>query len=297
LGLASFVQKEFLHGLKAARRSTVIRFILVATILTGGLIVGREVWPEFINLPSLLITVGGTLTVTLLTFSWTQICELGKALYSLSTEEWQTLEERIAELERLAHLYRLEGPRGLESQEDNIADPFLGRGIGMVADLHREEDIRQSLESEFSTFFSRYEVARQILLMVGKLLPAFGLIGTLIGFVLLLHQISSLDPHTLASALSIAVLTTLYGALLANVVVLPLAAKLHSFGHEREAIMRFTLEGVVLLARGEAPSAIERRLSALLPSTQHRQGWEGAWGSGYRPAFSLQRPVLSQVER
>jgi chemotaxis protein MotA len=275
----------------------VVRFILVATILAGGLITGGTVWPEFLNLPSLLITLGGTLTVTLLTFSWTQLRELGRALHSLWTKEWQTAEERTAELERLAHLYRLEGPRGLESQEGNITDPFLGQGIRMVVDLHKEEDIRNSLESEFSAFFSRYQVAREILLMAGKLLPAFGLIGTLIGFVLLLRQISDLNPHTLASALSIAVLTTLYGALLANVFVLPLAAKLHSFEHEREAIMRFTLEGIVLLARGEAPSTIGRRLSGLFPSTQHRQSHEGVWGRSLKPVFSLQSPAWSQVER
>lgn len=274
-----------------------VRFILVATILAGGLIVGGEVWPEFLNLPSLLITVGGTLTVTLLTFSWTQIRELGRALYSLSTEEGQTPEERVAELERLAHLYRLEGPRGLESQEDSITDPFLGRGVSMVADLHKEEDIRHSLESEFSTFFSHYEAARQILLTVGKLLPAFGLIGTLIGLTLLLRQIADLDPRTLPSALSVAVLTTLYGALLANVVVLPLAAKLQSCGQEREAMMRLTLEGVVLIARGEAPSTIGRGLSALLPSAQPRQSQEGVWGSGYRLAFSPPRPALSPSTR
>lgn len=272
-----------------------VRFILVATIVGGGLIVGGEVWPEFLNLPSLIITVGGTLTVTLLTFSWTRMHELGRTLYGLLTEKRQTPEEQVAELKRLAHLYHLEGLKGLESQEDSIADPFLGQGISMVVDLRREEDIRDSLEREFLTFCSRYEAARQILLTVGRLLPAFGLIGTLIGLVLLLRQIPNLDLHTLPSALSVAVLTTLYGALLANLVVLPLAAKLQSFGHEGEAMMRLTLEGVMLLVQGEAPATIERRLTTLLLSTPPGPSPKGVWVT--RPALAPRRPAWSPSTR
>lgn len=272
-----------------------LRLVLAAVLVLGGGIVGRELWTGFFDLPSLLITVGGTLCVTLLTFSWARMRELGHILRELCTARPQSPQQQIAELKRLAHLYHLHGFKGLEKQEESIADPFLAQGISMLVDLQREERIQESLEKEFVHFVSRYEAARQILLTVGKLLPAFGLIGTLIGLVLLLHQLPHLDLQALPPALSVAVLTTLYGTLLANLVVLPLATKLHSFAHEREALMRLTLEGVLLLARGEHPATIERRLCTLLPVAWH--GHQKGQSGSHRLVFAPPRPSFRAAAR
>lgn len=266
-----------------------VRLIVAVILSTGGLIVGREIWPEFINLPSLCITVGGTLAVTFFTFSWTRIREFGSALYDLSTYKRQTPEAVIVELARLAQRYDKDGLRGLEGQEHTITDPFLGLGVRMVVDLHKEVEIRASLEQEILSFFRRYETAMQILSIVGRLLPAFGFIGTLIGLVLLLRQISHLDPQTLPAAFSLAVLTTLYGALLANVLVLPLAAKLQSFEQEREAQLRLALEGVVLLAHGTSASALERRLWELALAIEPDQPTEKA--AAPKSSFALRSPA------
>jgi chemotaxis protein MotA len=251
-----------------------IRLALAVMISGGGLVAGWEIWPEFINLPSLLITVGGTIAVTLFTFSWTRLRELGLTLYDLSTYRPQSAHAVIAQFKRLARLYHMEGPRGLEHQEHNISDSVLRLGVRMVGDLRKEKEIRASLEQEFVSFVQRYEATMQILLIVGRLLPAFGFIGTLIGLVLLLRQVSYLDPQSLPAAFSLAVLTTLYGALLANVLVLPLAAKLQAFEQERETTLRLTLEGVVLLARGESEEGIERKLWAFVMSNTAEQEQE-----------------------
>ncbi|MCS6924967.1 MAG: MotA/TolQ/ExbB proton channel family protein [Candidatus Binatia bacterium] len=274
-----------------------LRLLLATVLVLGGGIVGREIWAGFFNLPSLLITVGGTLCVTLLTFSWARLRELGSILRELCARRQQSPQKQIAELRRLAHLYHLQGLKGLEKQEGSIADPFLEQGIRMLVDLQREECIQENLEKEFIHFVSRYEAARQILLTVGKLLPAFGLIGTLIGLVLLLHQLPHLDLHALPSALSIAVLTTLYGTLLANLVVFPLATKLHSFAYEREALMRLTLEGVLSLARGEHPATIERRLRTLLPIAWQEQRNQAGQSGSHRSLFALQRSSLREATR
>lgn len=266
-----------------------VRLIVAVILSTFGLIIGREIWPEFINLPSLCITVGGTLAVTLFTFSWTRMREFGSALYDLSTYKRQTPQSLIAELVRLAQRYDKEGPRGLEGQEHTITDPFLGLGVKMVVDLHKEADIRASLEQEILSFFRRYETAMQILSIVGRLLPAFGFIGTLIGLVLLLRQISNLDPQTLPAAFSLAVLTTLYGALLANVLVLPLASKLQSFEQERETLLRLMLEGVALLAHGTPAPILERRLWDLVLATESEQPQERA--TPPKPSFALRSPA------
>jgi chemotaxis protein MotA len=266
-----------------------VRLIVAVILSTGGLVVGRDIWPEFINLPSLFITVGGTLAVTLLTFSWTRMREFGSALYDLSTYKQQSPAALIAEMARLAQRYDKDGIRGLEGQEHTITDPFLGLGVKMVVDLHKETEIRTSLEQEILSFFHRYETAMQILSTVGRLLPAFGFIGTLIGLVLLLRQIAQLDPQTLPAAFSLAVLTTLYGALLANVLVLPLAAKLQSFEQEREALLRLSLEGVVLLAHGTPAHTIERRLWELVLTSEPEQIQEKM--TAPKPTFALRSPA------
>jgi len=165
----------------------------------------------------------------------------------------------------------------VDSDKNNVGDRF-----------------RASLEQEFLSFFRRYEAAMQILLIVGKLLPAFGFIGTLIGLVLLLRQVSHLEPQALPAAFSLAVLTTLYGALLANVVILPLAAKLQSFEQERETTLRITLEGVVLLVRRESEESVERKLWALVVSTPAEQEQEKAVMR--KPSFALNGPAFGKTE-
>lgn len=273
-------------GHMAERRQVVIWFLIWAVFWGTGLFLVGMVWPEFFNLPSLLITLGGSLAVTLLSFSWGQVCDLTRGLWAVLFQERGDPAKRVEELNRWTQLYRLEGPRGLESREHRISDAFLGCGVRMLVDLRREDEIRARLEREMAAVVNQHEVSRQILMNLGRLLPAFGLIGTLIGFVLLLRHIPDQDPRNLTTALSLAVLTTLYGALLANVVVHPLAARLHSIASEKEAMMRLTLEWVLWLARGETPTLIHRRLSALLPAPDADPSREKQWG---KIVFSPQR--------
>jgi chemotaxis protein MotA len=117
-------------------------------------------------------------------------------------------------------------------------------------------------------------------------LPSFGLIGTLIGLVLLLRQMGGQDPEALTSSFALALMTTLYGALLANVVALPLAAKLQSVEQERKAVMRAVLEWTVALARGAAPSAVERKLGLLCAAVIEIPVKEKSWS---KRVFSWQR--------
>ncbi|MBI4522628.1 MAG: MotA/TolQ/ExbB proton channel family protein [Deltaproteobacteria bacterium] len=254
-----------------------VTVVLIASSLLSGLVFGRDALPGFIDFPSILITFGGTFAVTLVSFSWCQIRELGIVLLGLFTEERRAWREEIEDFKRLAHLYLVSGPRGLENQEKSINDPFVRRGIGMIVDLRREEEIREQLRREALLISNRQESARQVLLAVGKLLPAFGLIGTLIGLVVILRQIPHQGPDGLTSALSVAVLTTLYGAFSANVIIYPLVSKLQSASSEQELRMRLAMEGVACLARGEGPATVEQKLYALLPAVQFKQRVFDGW--------------------
>jgi chemotaxis protein MotA len=251
-----------------------VRLVFLAALAASAFYAGGEASRQFFDLSSFLITVGGTLAVIFLTFSWGRIRDAAALLRALWADKPQGREKLVDELTRLTRLYRIEGARGLEGQEGNIADPFLRRAVVLLIELEGEDNIRDQLENAALAFSARYEAAQQIILTMGKLLPSFGLIGTLIGLVLLLRQMDVSDPAALTSSFALAIMTTLYGALIANVVALPLAAKLHSVEQDRKAVMRAVLDWVVALARGAAPTAVERRLTALSQPQPYRQAAE-----------------------
>ena len=125
-----------------------------------------------------------------------------------------------------------------------------------------------------------------MLLTIGKLLPSFGMVGTLIGLVFLLRQANNPDPQALAPALALAVLTTLYGAVFANLLVLPLAAKLQMFMQSQEMLMGLTVEGAVLIASNQSPAIVRKRL-ALLATHGELPGKEPRTALREPPRFAL----------
>jgi chemotaxis protein MotA len=239
-----------------------VRLVLVPTALVAALLVGAELWPEFLNIPSLLLTLGGSVAVVFFSYSKSELCDLIAAVRALFTEPRKAFSDHANELSRLTRLYQVDGLRGLESQEQHLQDPFLKRGVAMLVDLQKSEKIHATLSRELASVLAQHEISRQILLTLGKLLPAFGLIGTLIGMVILLKDISAPNAPALPSALSLAVLTTLYGALLANVVVAPLAARLHAVAVEKETRMHSTLEWLAMLLRCETALAAAAKPAA-----------------------------------
>jgi chemotaxis protein MotA len=246
----------------------VLRFLLIPIAVIGGTIGAATIWPEFVNIPSLIVTVGGSIAVTWFSYSKSQLRGLIRAIKALFVEGHPEIEDQMTELSRLTRLYQLHGLRGLESQERLLLDPFLKRGVGLLIDLHKTDRIHATLENELARIASQHEISRQILLALGRLLPSFGLIGTLIGMVLLLQNLSGQNTQSLPSALGLAVLTTLYGAVIANVVVAPLAARLHSVAMEKEMQMRLIIDWIMMICRGEATSVIANKLGMSLPGAE-----------------------------
>jgi len=252
-----------------------VQWLLICIVGLAIAFVARETLLSFINLPALVITLGGTLAATSFSYSWETLKGLVSVVRTVLTSEFITPEKHLAQIIQLAQLNYLEGPRALESRETDLYDPLLRRAVGMIVDMRREDEVRQAVGHEFFLFAHRCESARQVLLTMGKLFPSFGMVGTLIGLVLLLRQSTNPDPQTLVPALAVAVLTTLYGAVFANALVLPLAAKLQAFIQDRELTLQLTLEGAVLIARGQAPAVVQKRLASLLiygePSTNDQR--------------------------
>jgi chemotaxis protein MotA len=174
-------------------------------------------------------------------------------------------EEVIVTLKRLGRIHRLEGMPAVERAGLQAADPFLRTAITLAAEGRDESELAAVLQGEVRRQAAEGDGARQVVLLLGKLFPAFGLIGTLIG---LAHLLRSLGAATSLAAigpgLGIAVTTTLYGAVLANVVVLPLATKLHAHLERRLLVMHMIIDGTLMVQRREYPTRIERVLRGAL---------------------------------
>jgi chemotaxis protein MotA len=230
-----------------------------AALALTTLAAGMAAYTGFLDPMSLLITVGGSLAVTRLTFPRARLLSawgyLGEAL---GVEAEPAL--LIRAFRTLAGVHRAEGERGLEEAATSLTDPFLRRAIELALECRDEAELHDTLLAEARKRLTDGEGARQVMVTLGKLLPAFGLIGTLIGLALLLRNLASADIASIGPGLGIAVLTTLYGAVLSNVVVLPLATKLQAHLARETLRLQVIIEGTLLVHRKEYPSRIERVL-------------------------------------
>ncbi len=210
---------------------------------------------------SLMITVGGALGVTYATFPRARL----RHAWALTGEALAApadFEPLIATVKHLAHVHRIDGVPALERAAAHADEPFLRDAVALAVEARTEVELRESLVGDARRWATDGEAARQVLVTLGKLFPAFGLIGTLLGLVSLMRHLGGADLSVVGPGLGMAVLTTLYGAVFANVVVLPLNAKLQAHLIRRALVMQMVIEGTLLLHRREYPTRIERALRA-----------------------------------
>ena len=238
--------------------------LLVGMGLVGAAIVNGGNALIFVNVPSLLIVVGGTIATLLMRFPMADAInglKVVKAAFFAAPPSPMALIEQIVEMARLA---RKEGVLALESVEPE--DPFMRQAIAQVVDGVDAGQIKRKLETELEQIQSRHDTNIGLYKMGGDVAPAFGMIGTLIGLVQMLSAME--DPSSIGPAMAVALLTTLYGAMIANLLCLPIADKLAFRSEEELFTKRLILEGVVAIGRGDTnPNAIRNMLVANLPAS------------------------------
>lgn len=165
---------------------------------------------------------------------------------------------------RLVLVRRRQGVRALEQAANEVGNPFLSLGVAMVADEKPAAEVRLRLEQEMDFILARRESERAVLSLMGRLAPAFGLAGTVVGLIRMLHTLK--DPGGVAAGMSVALLTTFYGLMLANLLVLPLERKLRERNREEAMEMTVITEGVTALAEVENSAAMAALLASYRPS-------------------------------
>lgn len=234
--------------------------IIIGAIATGGDIM------LFVNIPSVLIVVGGTFMVTLMQVSMKDFLgsfSIGmKAFFYKTDDARQLIEEAV----QLADIARKNGLLALEGQE--IGNDFLKTGINLCVDGHDPAFVQKILTKDIDLTIERHEVGQKMFRSMATMAPALGMIGTLVGLVQMLANMS--DPSSIGPAMAVALLTTLYGAVIANAFAIPMADKL-ARASELERINRsLILETISGIQEGMNPRVLEQLLSTYLPSGKRK---------------------------
>ena len=239
--------------------ATVVGIVLCIILILGSILMGGA--PIiFVNIPSVLIVVGGTLGATLIRNPLAEVIGTVKVVAKAFTVKVQDPAELIVKVVEFSRKARKEGMLALENIDCGY--DYLKKGITLAVDGLEQEEIKSILANDLQGMVNRHKRGKEILEGMGQAAPAFGMIGTLIGLVQMLSNMD--DPSAIGPAMAVALLTTLYGALIANVICIPLADKLKVRSREEVLAMSICFEGIVCLSQGDNPNAIDQKLKAFL---------------------------------
>lgn len=212
--------------------------------------------------PSLMITFGGAFAATLINFPLSQIIRVSKVVRKAFFSKSPPLNATIDLIIELTEKARKEGILSLENELPNIKDEFLKKAFQYVIDGIDRQLLKDTLRKEIAFLEERHRLGQEIFVSMGTYAPAFGMIGTLMGLILMLHNLD--DPKKVGPGMAIAIITTFYGALAAYLVFLPIAGKLKTRSNEEVLMKEVILEGVLSFHGGESPRVIREKLKSYL---------------------------------
>lgn len=224
----------------------------------------------FVDIPSLYIVGGGVIATTLICYPFKQVVTMLAVVKKAFVTRPVAPAAYIATLVRFAERARREGILSLENALNEIDDSFLRSGIRLAVDGVEPETIRSILDTELSFIADRHRRGQSILISMGTYGPAFGMIGTLIGLVSMLSNME--DPEQIGPGMAVAILTTLYGAIFANLICLPIANKLKERSAEEILLKEIAIEGIMAIQSGDNPRIVEQKLLVFLSPAQRPQG-------------------------
>lgn len=242
--------------------TTIFGLLLTFTLITIAIIIGQSD-AKFFNVPSFLIVILGTMTVTATSFSWEEISNAGSVIGNSLFKKRKPANVLARQLIDLAVLAKKRGILALAKIETELKkDPHLFKSAQIVTDGYEVEDIERILAQDLDALTERHRRSASILRRASEVAPAMGLIGTLIGLVQMLANLQ--DPETIGPAMAVALLTTFYGAILGTAVLAPMAAKLERNSNEEAAQRSLVMIAMSSIARQDNPRRLEMLLNTEL---------------------------------
>ncbi len=252
--------------------ATIIGVIVAFGMVLFGILSGGPL-TLFVNTPSLLIVVGGTFGVLFINYPLKDILGAGGVIKNVFFAQAHDSQSLIPTFVDFATRARREGILALESAASELEDPFFKQGIELVIDGLEPQAIRDILETEIEYIEQRHKKGSDIMTSLATYAPAMGMIGTLVGLVQMLQSMS--DPSSIGPAMAVALLTTFYGSMLANLIGLPMAGKLTTRSSEESLVKGMIIEGIMSISAGDNPRIVERKLHAYLAPGMRESANEG----------------------
>ena len=245
--------------------ATLIGIVGSFIIIMGAILLGPNA-VIFFNIPGLLIVIGGTFTATLIKFSLSHTLGAFKVALKAFFHKPESPSALIEEGIELASIARKGGLLALEDKE--VRNEFLQQGIQLCVDGHDPQLVRRMLSKDINQAIDRHDEGQAIFKAIGDVAPAMGMIGTLVGLVQMLSNMD--DPKKIGPAMAVALLTTLYGAVIANAVALPIADKLAHRSREERNNKSLILEAISAIQEGLNPRVMEDLLKTYLPGSKRK---------------------------
>jgi chemotaxis protein MotA len=243
--------------------ATLLGLTLALAMIATSIVMGGGNWGAFCDSTSLLVVLGGTLGAVLTCFPLKTLLRtpriIAKAMFHSPPDSTALVQQIVV----LADAARRDGLLSLDARLKSIDDPFTRLGVQMAVDGTRAEVIEEVLRTEIEAMAARHKEGKGVLDQLGRYAPAFGMIGTLLGLIIMLGHMS--DPSSIGSGMAVALVTTLYGAVLSYAWFLPMAEKLAFFSKQEIVARELILRGILAIQSGENPRVIKQKLNTFLP--------------------------------
>ncbi len=217
----------------------------------------------FIDYPSIMVVIGGSVASILICFPLKSVMNTARVIKNVFFNRQEDFRGLIDQIVSLAETARRDGLLALEGRIEELSNPFVILGVQMAVDGTRPEVIEDILRTELSVVATRHRNGRNVLDQLGRFAPAFGMIGTLIGLIIMLGNMD--NPSAIGPGMAVALITTLYGAIVANLIALPMAEKLSYINKHEMLVMEIIVRGIMGIQAGENPRVIEQKLSTFVP--------------------------------
>ena len=245
---------------------------ILGIIVGFGLVVGAMgqggglMW--FFNIPSAMIVVGGTIGAVLINYPMSDILGVTKIAKNVFFQKELGTDKAIRTLVEMSRIARRDGVLALEAKLEEINDPFFTKGIMLMIDGLEPSALSRILNTELEFIAERHRVGAEIFTTMGNFAPAMGMMGTLIGLVKMLMQMD--DPSSIGPAMAVALITTFYGVILANLVFLPAAGKLKTRSAAELTVKQLIINGVLSVQSGDNPRILEEKLHSFISPQQRK---------------------------
>ncbi len=246
--------------------ASIIGLILAVGLILASIALGNAPFTALIDIPSVRVVIGGAGAAALICFPMGSMLKTPLVALKVLLNKSEDRLALIKQIVDLAETARRDGLLALETRITEIENPLVRTGIQMAVDGSTPEVVEEVLRTEVEAIANRHREGKSIMEQLGRFAPAYGIIGTLMGLIMMLQDMS--DPSGIGAGMAVALITTLYGAIVANVFFSPFAEKLGFLNRNEMISLEIAIRGVMAIQSGESPRAIDQKLKTFLPLKQ-----------------------------